>query len=295
MPETVQHCPLCQGPHSRIFDRRAFRGQTVVNRLCENCGLVYQSPRMSAAELEAFYRAQYRELYQGDAGPTEKELATQKQRAVALLGFVDGVLKDPRRHLDIGCSTGLLLTDFAARFGCQPVGIEPGDAYRQHAQASGLTVYPALDELRRQEHERFDLVSMIHTLEHLPDPLSYLESLRGDILAPEGALLIEVPNLYAHDSFEVAHTVSFSAHTLGQLLRQAGFEIIKLEKHGRPRSLVLPLYLTALARPLAQPIETPIRPERRVALNRKLGFLRRRLLQRLMPRRAWLPKGGIDD
>lgn len=118
--------------------------------------------------------------------------------------------------------------------------------------------------------------------------MGYLIRLRETILLSGGGLLLEVPNLYAYDSFEVAHLVSYSPHTLTQAVEKAGFEIVKLEQHGRPRSALLPLYLTVLARPGSDPQRTfHLRPEKRVALKRRVGMLCRRVLERLSPKRAW--------
>ena len=79
MPENITHCPLCKHENSQLFDQRQFRGQPVQNRLCANCGLVFQSPRMTAAELDEFYAHEYRQVYQGEEGPTEKDLFVQKK------------------------------------------------------------------------------------------------------------------------------------------------------------------------------------------------------------------------
>jgi hypothetical protein len=99
-----------------------------------------------------------------------------------------------------------------------------------------------------------------------------------------------VPNLYAHDSFEIAHMTAFSAFTLRQALLQAGFEVLAVEKHGRPRSALLPLYLTVLASPGGgQAGSLQVRPERYVSLKRRLGMLARRVLSKVFPRRAWIP------
>jgi 2-polyprenyl-3-methyl-5-hydroxy-6-metoxy-1,4-benzoquinol methylase len=286
MSETVNSCPLCGG-QSRLFNRQKFRGRDVINRVCQHCGLVYQSPRMSEAEAAEFYQAEYRRLYQGDENPVAKDFTTQTARAESLLGFVRLHINAVSRHLDIGCSTGLILQHFNQQYGCQLVGIEPAEAYRNYASQQGLKVYTALDELENAGEERFDLISMSHVLEHLPDPVGYLTHLREALLDSHGRLLLEVPNLYAHDSFEVAHLVSFSSHTLTQTVEKAGFDIVKLERHGRPRSQLLPLFITVLARPAASPIYK-LRPEKRVALKRWIGMFRRRVLERLFPKRAWI-------
>jgi SAM-dependent methyltransferase len=290
----VESCPLCGGAQSRLFDQRTFRGQQVVNRVCRACGLVYQSPRMSDAELEEFYAKTYRQLYQGKDEPDANDLAVQRGRAQALIAFTHKHIPAVSRHLDIGCSAGVLLQEFSRTYGCQPAGIEPGDAYRRFAQAAGLQVFISLDDLQSAKPVAFDLISLAHVLEHLPAPVEYLTALRSGLLAPDGCLLVEVPNLYSHEVFETAHLVAYSPHTVQQVLQKSGFEVIGFQQHGMPRSEILPLYLTVLARPAALPPDAGSRvsPERFVRLKRQLGMLRRRLLIRLNPRRAWLTAPG---
>jgi len=243
---------------------------------------------MSDEELATFYEHEYRQLYHGSAEPGKRDLATQHQRAESLLLFAQGHLTGVTCHLDIGCSAGLLLEQFQSAYGCQPTGIEPGDDYRSYAQGRSLTVYPTLDALRVTRPVQFDLISMAHVLEHLPNPVEYLEGLRRDLLAPTGKLLVEVPTLYAHDSFEVAHLVSFSRLTLTQVLKKAGYEIIGYLEHGRPRSRIIPLYITLLAQPTTSSYH--LVPERGVSQKRKWGLFHRRLVTRLLPRLAWLPQ-----
>jgi hypothetical protein len=102
-----------------------------------------------------------------------------------------------------------------------------------------------------------------------------------------------VPNFYAHDSYELAHLACYTPHTLREVLRQAGYDLVHFERHGVPRSGILNLYLTVLARPLAQAAPVAVRPERSVSFKRKLAMLYRRLVQKLFPHRAWLalPEG----
>jgi len=296
LPETIQHCPLCGSQASIFFDQREFRGHQVVNRNCDICGLVYQSPRMTAVELDDFYAAQYRQVYQGDVGPTPKDVFVQNGRADSLLKFIADNVSDVARYLDVGCSTGMLLRRFQERYACQVVGIEPGDAYRTYAKAQGLTVYPELAALLPANEARFDLISLAHVLEHLPDPVAFLTNLREQQLTSSGWLLIEVPNLYTHDSFELAHMTSFSAHTLRQVLQKAGFNIVALKQHGRPRSEILSLYLTVLACPQqGENINYVLQLEKNVARKRKNGMLIRRVIQKIAPNKAWVPLPAGDN
>ena len=286
MNNTVNYCPLCRHETSHHFDTSQFRGYTVHNRICANCGVVFQSPRMSSAELDEFYATEYRQVYQGEEGPTQKDLQTQAGRAKSLLGFVMNTVPQVVRHLDIGSSAGILLNTFRDHYGNEPVGVEPGDSYRRYAQLEGLNIYSDISDLPTTQQDRFDFISLAHVLEHLANPVGYLTYLRERLFARDGWLLIEVPNLYCHDSFEIAHLVSFSAHTLRETIQKAGFEVVKILAHGQPRSEILPLYLTALACPGQS--TGVIQPEKFVAQKRKLGMFRRRVLQKLSPSKAWL-------
>jgi SAM-dependent methyltransferase len=307
MPESVAACPLCGEATSLPFDQRVFRGIPVVNRMCGVCGFVYQSPRMTDTELQEFYAAEYRRLYQGSAGPSAKDVAVQTQRAGGLLDFLQAAMKtsgaitEDSICLDIGCSAGKLLDGYARAFGCRVVGIEPGDAYRQDDQRRGLDVYASLESFEQSGQFPVDLISLIHVLEHLPHPVQYLANLRQKILQAGGGgihhggsarrwLLLEVPNLYCHNCFEVAHLTSFSEHTLTQMVQQAGFKVVALKKHGAPRSHWLPLYITLLARAEdAAGVRRAVIPEKNVQLKRRLGMFRRRVITRLFPSQAWIP------
>jgi SAM-dependent methyltransferase len=148
---------------------------------------------------------------------------------------------------------------------------------------------PSVDELVAAKLPRFDLVSLSHVLEHLPDPVGMLRQIREHLLSEDGLLLLEVPNFYAHDSYELAHLACYTPHTLKAVLHQAGYEVVHFERHGVPRSDLLKLYLTVLARPISQPEPKAVRPERWVSAKRKLAMLYRRIVQKFFPQRAWLP------
>ena len=285
------NCPLCDAKQSTLFDRRIFRGYQVCNRLCLNCGFVFQSPRMDKQELDIFYQEEYRSIYQGSKDPVQKDLNVQTNRANTLLDILEeSEIEKVERHLDIGCSSGILIERVAGHYQCQSIGVEPGDAYRTYAENRGIKVYASLEDVHKAGEKKFDLITMIHVLEHLPDPVEYLIQLKDRWLKSSGVLLLEVPNLYAHSSFEVAHLSSFSQFTLEETLRKAGFNLKTLLKHGKPRSLLIPLYITLLATPFeGVPGFHKVRKELGIGIKRRAGMAHRRIIERLFPKQAWLP------
>jgi 2-polyprenyl-3-methyl-5-hydroxy-6-metoxy-1,4-benzoquinol methylase len=284
-------CYLCGSEQQHIFARVESFGFPLVYYQCEGCGLIFQSLAESQAVDPTFYEETYRQIYQQSEAPTAKDLWVQQQRADYLLGFLRSQNRaNPQRILDIGASAGVLLQTIQKEIGCEAVGVEPGIAYRAHAEQRGLRMFPSIEELIDGMPERFDLVSMLHVLEHLPDPIGTLTIIRKRLLSEKGALLVEVPNFYSHDCYELAHLTCFTPHTLHEMLYKSGFKLVSMERHGFPRSKLFHLYLTCLATPDAKQASIrPVQPEKFVNIKRKLGLVYRRILQKLLPNQAWLP------
>jgi len=284
-------CLLCGSNDQKIFAWVESKGFPLVYYQCQRCGLIFQSPEESRAADPDFYTHTYRELYQASEEPTEKDLMVQGQRADQLVNFLRSKTKfQPARVLDIGASAGMLLRAFQQAFNCDVVGVEPGEAYRKYAESRGLKMFPSLEDLIATQPEKFELVSLIHVLEHLSDPLETLQTIQRELMAKNGLLLVEVPNFNVHNSYELAHITCLTPHTLQEMVRQAGFQVISLTRSGIPRSKLLNLYLTLIGKPFPKGSPSPsIRPDRFVHLKRKIGFFYRRVAQKLFPHKAWLP------
>lgn len=295
----VIRCPLCKSESQAHHFFESVNGTDGgdVYRLCDRCGLVFQSPRMTKRALSAFYKAEYRQMAQGDVGPTEKDLRIQSARARNLLKFSAPFLTEAGRCLDIGSSSGILLKTFRDAYGCEGVGIEPGEAYANHCRAQGFNVVADIEELDQVHAHSFDLVTMGHTLEHLLDPLDYLVKLRTNWLTPHGHLLVEVPNLYGHYALERAHLVAFSKETLLEIMRQAGYETVRLKVHGFPRSRLIPLYITLLTRVSDDHggMRAFQSSGRWVKARRRMGMRWRQIAERVAPRWAWLPWPEVGE
>ncbi|NQV79390.1 MAG: class I SAM-dependent methyltransferase, partial [Alphaproteobacteria bacterium] len=83
---------------------------------------------------------------------------------------------------------------------------------------------------------RFNLVAMTYVLEHLADPSKALRAAR-QVVAPEGALFVEVPDAACFetrpsedDIFNSCHLWMFSGADLGRLLWANGFEPVAEER-----------------------------------------------------------------
>lgn len=275
----VQNCPLCaasveqSAPFNRCIDHDVCWRYVV----CKQCGLVYQSRRIRDDALEAHYADEYWE-HQGQAGqPDASQIALQSGRAENLLNCL-GTDFELRRLLEIGSGAGYLLRAARERFGAEAVGVELSRQFRDFCHQDGLEVYAYLNEVDVAQRGRFDAIAMSHVLEHVAEPVSFLKHLRTEYLADQGRLLLEVPNLYAHRSFEATHTVCFTEKTLEKALTKAGYRLQHLSVHNAPRtSIDRPLYITAAAGPSDQAED--------VSFERPNVWLER-------VKRAYIAKGG---
>ena len=285
------HCFLCGSNKCEEFERVDSFGFPLTYFQCDTCGLISQSPEANQTTDPQFYTQSYRQIYQSSVDPTLKDLWVQERRALTLVSLLNTLRVDaPQRILDIGASTGLLLNTFREAFGSDVMGVEPGDAYRAHAEKQNIPMFASIEALIETNPAKFDLISMIHVLEHLPDPLGVLRMIRTELLKESGILLLEVPNFYAHDSYELAHLACYTPHTLQQVLRQAGYHVFFFQRHGFPRSSLLNLYLTLMAQPLPDNVPLPpVTPDRMVRYKREVGLLYRRGVEKIFPKKAWLP------
>jgi 2-polyprenyl-3-methyl-5-hydroxy-6-metoxy-1,4-benzoquinol methylase len=105
--------------------------------------------------------------------------------------------------LDIGAGTGDFLS-VAKNGGWDTTGIEPSDKAKAIAITKGISFVHSTKELADAS---FDVISMWHVLEHVPDLEYQIKELKR-LLKPSGTLIVAVPNF---KSFDAKHYGAFWA------------------------------------------------------------------------------------
>ncbi len=278
----VNVCPLCASTSFRRFQRIASSHMYLQYHRCRNCGFVFQSPQMDDEQYRHFYAENYRLFLFGQKEPPRVDVDIQNRRASHLIDLVMEYVPDLKGqvHVDIGCGIGSLMETSRQRLGCMSYGIELDRSYREYAIARGLDVYKTLDDWMKIVNRKAMLVTLSHVLEHISDPLALISTIRECVLSPEGYLLIEVPNIYYHPTFELPHVCAFSPYTLDAVVRWAGYSPVLLKKHGLPL-YATPLYLTMLAKPINSGV-TPVPEPPGLRFRRLMGRTQSRLEDMVM-------------
>ena len=106
--------------------------------------------------------------------------------------------------LDIGAGTGDFLVQ-CKKSGWKVEGVEPSKNARDLAENKlGTKLKTQISELGT---EKYDVITMWHVLEHVPNLIDYVSQLNG-LLKPKGTLVVAVPN---HKSFDAANYGKFWA------------------------------------------------------------------------------------
>jgi SAM-dependent methyltransferase len=192
--------------------------------MCERCGLRMTWPQPSTSVLdEAYDDASYYSAH----GMHDVDFGTTKARVEELLLQVG---RDVRRVLDFGAGEGHLVAAFRS-LGIEADGVEPSGAARAEARRRyEVELLPTIPP----ENQRYDLIALVHSLEHVREPVSVMRSLRSR-LNPHGSVFIDVPNA---ESFEILrpsrrksilelplHLYHFTPTTLSAVLRAVGLEV----------------------------------------------------------------------
>ena len=232
-------CNLC-GADDTILAARKF-GMTVVR--CRRCSLVYTNLRPSVAEIWSRYSREYFEqeyLPANNVRDGQIDADHLYQHYLPLLGSMRRY-RQTNWLLDVGAGAGLFL-HAARQDGWQVQGVEIADAGIEFARSRlGLDVLKGqLTELDLPA-ERYDVVLMQETIEHLLDPMSVLVKIRY-LLRLGGVIILTTPN-YASLARRLIgsewsvlspgeHLFYFEAHTLRAALEKAGFAQIRIASCG---------------------------------------------------------------
>lgn len=189
----VPQCRTCGGTAIRLVGRlpdgHAFAGRRLTPALpggslwhCHGCGFAFRHPLLQEGQYEDLYRT-------GDLGVWDANRSREDFRLIRehLLGIGLGSMD----VLDVGCYTGDLLASLPKHI--RGFGVEANRQAAQIAAGRGVVVVADTISSLAEGSEKYDAIVACDVIEHVADPLSFMQVLR-ERMRPGGRLLITTGN-----------------------------------------------------------------------------------------------------
>jgi SAM-dependent methyltransferase len=210
--------------------------------VCMACGTI-QKPADGTwlAEIDVIYRNFA--LYHQSGGVEQAVFDSAgrgQPRSQRLIDFFDAVFAadPPQTVLDFGCGNGATLRALSRKWpNAALYGVE-----RSEANADALRKIAGFRRLYARGlaeiDQTFDMITLVHSLEHLVSPLETIEGLRR-ILAPGGKVIIQVPDAAKnpYDLLVADHHFHFTATTLQFATARGGIESGMVMTEAIPKEL----------------------------------------------------------
>ncbi len=197
--------------------------------------LLVTSPRPNDKDLSKYYESEAY-ISHTDAKKSVFDRIYQLVRNYTLkrkIKLISALHISQKTLLDIGAGTGDFLL-VAKKNEWNVIGVEPSEMARRTAEEKlnqKLNI-----EISELEGQKFDVITMWHVLEHVPNLIEYIVQLKK-LLKDNGVLLVAVPN---HKSFDAKyygeywaaydvprHLWHFSQHSIAELFGSEKMKIIK--------------------------------------------------------------------
>lgn len=201
---------------------------------CLRCGTRRLDPRPDAATMAEYYRPETYARAEEEGSEVGKRLDAYAARLADEHSRVGSPKKGHRPSaLDVGCGDGRFLAALQKR-GWDVVGTETDPAAAELARKrTGVTIYET--PLPPSEvGAAYDLISLLHVLEHVSDPRETLDEVR-ERLRVGGKLLLVLPNADSAEAvlFKTSwyhldlprHFWAFSPRSLVRLVETCGFAV----------------------------------------------------------------------
>ena len=231
MTEVIS-CLFCNSNKASQFRTRADIVQ------CSSCGIIYLRTRPTNETMYEIYQSYANDTSHMRPPDTLSEAKKSGLRREYFVKEVISYIRDKKNTwLDVGCGWGALL-DYSRELGFSPKGIELTRNCLDFATMQlNIPVSNVQFTNSKIEENSCTVISMVHVLEHLPNPKETLQKIYK-ALEPGGMFCGIVPNIESLCSEKLKedwvwldpthHYVHYSLHTLREKLEEAGFVIEKM-------------------------------------------------------------------
>jgi SAM-dependent methyltransferase len=232
-------CRLCNNEPLELYYIQGDKDQFNFYK-CTHCGLVN-------LDLENLHITESQQKYADQFTPPQDY--EKEQDAWEAFKFAAKYTPGKGRYLDIGCGSGAVLY-FFKKDGWQVKGLELSPAIAGHVRKHLDVDVDVANFLEYKNTDiKYDLVSLRHVLEHLPDSMLAMNKI-SNLLKSNGYAHFEFPNINSlthrlqrfRNKFKVlrkkykpgyapGHCNEFSKSSFKYLLKETGFQLVRWETY----------------------------------------------------------------
>lgn len=238
-------CPVCSTGNPTCLFRFGTSLFPINISMCDNCGFVFQNPRVSEQDWNDYYETGiYDKFHRPRSTKGEKPVNTTGiityNRVWGFISLSSNVQQDSTidfnktynkiKICEIGAGHGDIITSFK---GGQLFAIEPSEDCQEVLKQKRVTVLgKSINSINDNVNINFDIILMRHVLEHIYYPKKLLDDIVS-LMSDNGILYVAVPNILTPNylnSFSYPHISYFSKYSLTYLCQRAGFEMCKIQE-----------------------------------------------------------------
>jgi SAM-dependent methyltransferase len=231
-PNIAKCCLICGGRLSTLAENlhaASSRADALYPFTLFECSLCGHVQKDVGPEYQAHLDQVYRVAYTLPGGGRKNNISNGKvvSREKTLARTLASLLDTKQGAvLDVGTGMGYLLAALAEELPQFDIaGYDLNDEKEQFIRANGATDFysGSLEDIPK----KFDLITLNHVLEHLPDPVTVLKQAKA-LLKPGGYLAVIVPcfqSVYT-DFFFLEHCSHFTESSLNVVSALAGLSIV---------------------------------------------------------------------
>jgi 2-polyprenyl-3-methyl-5-hydroxy-6-metoxy-1,4-benzoquinol methylase len=255
MDQKALRCHLCQSPDIQIHKLYSsvskvssdckpsnFQGDLVT---CNKCNTLQTSPTYEWQKVVEKIYAEYKPYFQSNGVEQVIHKSNSNKPLSRSCYLVNefkskGSIKVKGKLLDVGCGNGAFLKAFSKiNTNWDLYGFDLNDIHKSEI-LSIKNVKSFFCKDLKDINEKFDLISLVHVLEHIPNPIKFLDDVRK-LLTPNGKLLIQVPD-WSQNVFILLvadHCSHFDQRTLYKVVLESGLSPIYITNQLIPKEITI--------------------------------------------------------
>ena len=226
-------CPICKGKDYKIVYKKITQNPDADIVRCNSCNHIY-TYLSSEIDIGDLYNDEIYKVVENRNSIFDKILSLEYNRVIKKINFFN---PGKGRLLDFGSGKGKF-GSLALKDGWQVKCVETSINRAMYASAIyGLEVSTHFYSSGRIFNASFDVLTLFHVIEHLPDPVGLLRELIKGNLEKNALIIIEVPNFNSLQSklarhkwihLDVPrHLSHFTTESLEFIVKESGLLLVK--------------------------------------------------------------------